>query len=135
MIWALRAVAAALCVWIPLLVIDLKSSGATHDVVLAWMALDLTELAALAGIIDCSKRSHRNTPWVAVTAASLFTLDAALDLLSSVTPHGMLVAALMALAAELPTAALCLALGWRVHGSQAAAASRFRSVSTPSTMS
>lgn len=117
-VWPLLLSAAVLLCWIPTLASDLRASGVPRFEQLSWVGLDLAELTGLV-LTAIGVGSRR--PWlpsVATLTACLFLADAAVDLATAPTTSAQTSAVLMALFAELPLAALCLALAGSSPASQ-----------------
>jgi hypothetical protein len=73
---------------------------------LAWVGLDVLEVAGLASTGYLLRRSHRQTRTAALLAAPLFVIDGWFDVLTGASRSDMALSAAMLALAELPVAIL-----------------------------
>ncbi|GMA21764.1 hypothetical protein [Arsenicicoccus piscis] len=117
---ALGGAALALDAWIPVLATGAQTDGSWLQT-LAWTGLDVAELVALVSTVALAGHRSRRFRLAALTTAALFCTDAIVDV-STASGVDLVVALAMAVLAELPIAAACLALASRSVAPSAAGA-------------
>jgi hypothetical protein len=80
---------------------------------LIWVGIDVLETVGLALIGVLLRLGHAATQTVALLALPLFVLDAWFDILTSMSPHRLAVAIVMACVTEVPTAVACGWVAWK----------------------
>ena len=115
LLFVLAAVAVGLLPWIAYLSVTLPSRHVAHHWQIAWVGLDIAEVAAL---IATFVALLRNSPYVTVLASiagTLLVCDAWFDVLTAEPGSDLAWAVGFALLAELPLAALCFWIAWNVE--------------------
>ncbi len=80
---------------------------------LIWVGIDVLETVGLALTGVLLRLGHAATHTVALLALPLFVLDAWFDILTSMSPHRLVVAIGMAYVSELPAAVTCGWVAWK----------------------
>lgn len=99
--------------WLAYLAVSLPASPQAMHWPAAWAGLDGLEAAGLVGTGLLLRRGDPRYCLTAVATAAFLVTDAWFDVLTAPAGTGLLQSAAMALACELPAAAVCAALGWR----------------------
>ncbi len=84
-----------------------------HPYTLIWVGIDVLETACLALIGIFLRLGRAATQTVALLALPLFLLDAWFDILTSMSPHRLVVALVMAGLSEVPAAVTCGWVAWK----------------------
>jgi phosphoribosylamine---glycine ligase len=99
--------------WMAYLAVSLPPSPVAWHWPAAWIGLDAMEAAGLGCTGVLMLRRDPRYCMAAIATAALLTADAWFDVTTSPPGSAELTSVLMAVLAELPTAALCAWLGWR----------------------
>jgi hypothetical protein len=112
--WVYLIVAAGLIVWTVFLALSLPKENLEHHFRLTWTGFDLIEVLAISLTAYWAFRLDTRVVYPATAVATLLVADAWFDITTSTTAADAIQALILALAVELPAAALSLYVAHRV---------------------
>ncbi|ELP64403.1 hypothetical protein PV735_39035 [Streptomyces turgidiscabies] len=111
--WLLVACGLVLLPWLYVLATGLPDTVTVTHWPVTWVGLDALEAVCLVATGVLATRGDRRYPLAATAAATLLVVDAWFDTTTAAAGSDLVMAAAMALCAELPLAALCAWLAVR----------------------
>ncbi|WP_171161750.1 hypothetical protein [Streptomyces sp. I05A-00742] len=114
--YALAACGIALLPWLFVLATSLPAETTASKWSAAWVGLDALEALALITTGTLAVRRHSLHTLTAAATSALLVVDAWFDVMTAAPGADLASALLMALAAELPLAAVCGVVAVRGHG-------------------